>query len=245
MCTRDEHDENRAATSTPERVTLKIPAGEAARIWRTMDELTSTLAKFQSQMEPVATQLSQTLRQAEKAVRPAVEAARRIERQMEQTKDARLILREAAQAVNAALDETAQSNLQVRMLPAAVASAAETARMFASMRQGLRPLIEATLRTSGAVDPSVTADLVLDGVTRPPSPTAAETEGSSWVVEKLAAHSVPLRAALALLTLLMAARTCKRLDRIEDDQRRILNTQEEVVERLDRIEEEVRTLSDE
>lgn len=156
-------------------------------------------------------------------------------------------LRDAAQGARMAAEEAilpALADLEPPA-PAVVASAAETARIFESMREDLRPLVETAIRTSGAAeapevaDPGAAADRVLDEVTRLPSPSTSEAEGWGWIAERLAALDLPYRTVLALMTLLLAVRTCYVHDRIESRQQQIIDTQEEAIERLDRIEGEV------
>lgn len=247
MSTRDADDEDRTVASTPDRVTLKLPLGEAARMRRVMGKMTSTLTEFQSQMEPAATQIEKTLRRTTEAVRPAVEAARRVERQMAEIHPE---LRDAAHGVRVAAEEAilpALADLQTPP-PAAVASAAEAARIFESMREDLRPLVEAAIRTSGAAeapevaDPGAATDRVLDEVTRPPSSSSSEAEGWSWIAERVEALDLPYRTLLALITLLLAVRACYVHDQIEERQQQIIETQDDEIERLNRIEDEVRAL---
>lgn len=245
MGTRDARDEDRSSASTPDRVTLKLPLGEAARMHRVMGEMTSSLAEFQSRMEPAAIQIEKTLRRATEAVRPAAEAARRFERQMTEMHPE---LRDSAHGVRVAVEEAILPALaDLQTWPSApVVSAAETVRILKSMREDLRPLVEATIRTSraaeapGLANPGAFADRVLDEVTRPPSPSSSEVEGWSWIAERLNALDLRFGTILALLmTLLVAVRTCRVHDRIESRQQQIIETHEETIERLDRIEGEV------
>lgn len=250
MSTRDPDDEDHTAASTADRVALKLPVEEVARMRRITKEVTSTMAEFQSQMEPAASRTEETLRRTTEAVQPPAEAARRFERQMVEMHPE---LRDAAHGARVAVNEAMLPDLADLQPPAlaAVVSAAETARVIESLREDLRPLVEAAIRMSGGVevaevaDPGAAADRVLDEVTRPPSSSSSEAEGWSWIAERLNALDLRFGTMLTLLmTLLVAVRTCHVHDRIERSQQQIIESQEEAVERLNRIESEIRTLDD-
>lgn len=255
MSASDDDPDDSTSSTTPATITL---AGDAARMRRTLETLTSSVEDLRSQMEPPAARLGESRRRVAEAVRPLVESSRRIQTVVEQdTADLATIVRDARRVVKAA---TAGSDRLEEVRLAIDGSAVEAARAVARQRRELRAALDAVLRANpsatGIGEPEAAADRILDEIARPPDEASADdvldhllarVAGVGKTLGLTRGHLVAIVAAI-VATLVGSwcdrqgrARLEEGQDRLRDD---VGNLRRTTAERLDRIEERIDDLDD-